>query len=282
MAKKNQDDKKAPARKYRRRLLFINNGKGHATTRTAKKETCRAAVYVYPGPDEGRQVHTDMFTIEVTVTSGGTWNVTTQEPWVAGQIRRSPVLVASGRAPDPNADPAKSGCRCKGWAVVVRNGDNSKDWVQRSAECPNTGDYCGTYESELDAAKAAAIETGRVVRFAAPQGAERERPYLAEPRVTETTGDVTIRQMLALTTGHLPEQFGTSGLDEIDGLVVDSTYHGWLMWVPDDPDDSAGGSYPPIPDVILNIQRYARLNGCGYVLFDTDFDVNPDLPYWSW
>lgn len=91
-----------------------------------------------------------------------------------------------------------------------------------------------------------------------------------------------IRKFLDLSTSHLPESLGKSGLSELDGVTTYEWEHGWLMWVPDDPDAHAAGYEEPLPDVVLNIQRYARARGCDYVLLDSDGHHCPDLPSWSW
>ena len=92
-----------------------------------------------------------------------------------------------------------------------------------------------------------------------------------------------IRRMLNLSTAHLPQHLGTpGGLDRVAGVVAHTTDVGVLLWVPDDPDESAHAMLDPVPDVVLAIQRYARDRGCDYVLFDADADRVDDLPVWDW
>ncbi|MBI1758155.1 MAG: hypothetical protein HYR62_02855 [Actinobacteria bacterium] len=91
-----------------------------------------------------------------------------------------------------------------------------------------------------------------------------------------------IRKLLDLSTTHLPEDLGTHALGAAPGVVAHRTDHGWLMWVPDDPDESAVVMRDMPPGVVLAIQRYARALGCDYVLFDADGHRAGDLPVWDW
>jgi len=91
-----------------------------------------------------------------------------------------------------------------------------------------------------------------------------------------------IRPLLDLSTAHLPEHLGTGGLATTPGVIAHPTDCGWLMWVPDDPDESATAMSDTVPAVVLAIQRYARIHGCDYVLFDADAARIDDLPAWDW
>lgn len=91
-----------------------------------------------------------------------------------------------------------------------------------------------------------------------------------------------IRLVLDLSTAHLPEDLGTSGLSSLDGVVAYPLDFGWLLWVPEDPDADNGEYDHTIPATVLAIQRYARSHQCDYVLIDRDGPHNPDLPQWSW
>lgn len=71
-------------------------------------------------------------------------------------------------------------------------------------------------------------------------------------------------------------------LDTVAGVVTHATDVGFLLWVPDDPDQSAKIMIDPVPDVVLAIQHYARMRDCGYVLFDADAEQVNDLPTWDW
>jgi hypothetical protein len=90
-----------------------------------------------------------------------------------------------------------------------------------------------------------------------------------------------IRTFLDLSTAHLPEAV-CDRLSAQPGVVAYCTTQGWLMRVPDNPDEHALHSDEPIPDVVLSIQRYARAMDCDYVLFDADADQVGDLPAWQW
>jgi len=90
-----------------------------------------------------------------------------------------------------------------------------------------------------------------------------------------------IRTFLDLSTAHLPEAV-CDRLSAQPGVVAYSTTQGWLMWVPDNPDEHALHSDDPTPEVVLSIQRYARAMDCDYVLFDADADQIDDLPAWQW
>jgi hypothetical protein len=85
-----------------------------------------------------------------------------------------------------------------------------------------------------------------------------------------------------LHTNHLPEDLGTGGLLHVEHAVARDLPHGFLLWVPADPDESSEAMNPPIPVVVLDIQRYARRYGCDYVLFDNSADLVEDLPVWEW
>jgi hypothetical protein len=91
-----------------------------------------------------------------------------------------------------------------------------------------------------------------------------------------------IRRLLNLSTAHLPDHLGSSGLADSPGVLAYGTDRGWLMWVPQDPDESHAAMTDQIPDVVLAIQRYARSLDCDYVLFDADADRVDDLPAWDW
>jgi len=89
-----------------------------------------------------------------------------------------------------------------------------------------------------------------------------------QPRATQSTAccdhhrsraGVAIRRPLNLSTAHLPRHLGTpGGLDAIPGVVAYPTEGGFLLQVPDDPDEPAQATIDPVPSVVLANQRYAR------------------------
>jgi hypothetical protein len=96
-----------------------------------------------------------------------------------------------------------------------------------------------------------------------------------------------IRQMLVLSTSHLPEQYGSvfrgvNPLGSADGVIAHKLTYGFLMWVPDDPVESSGAMTEEVPPEILAVQIYARSLRCDYVMFDSDGDTVDDLPTWEW
>lgn len=88
-----------------------------------------------------------------------------------------------------------------------------------------------------------------------------------------------IRKMLDLSTAHLrpDRRYSYEGSAAWGGAVVHQITYGFLMWVPDDPVESAKGASDPVPSELLVIQGYARRKGCDYVLFDADAEVNDEL-----
>lgn len=91
-----------------------------------------------------------------------------------------------------------------------------------------------------------------------------------------------VRKFLDLSTVHLTEEqrlFGDRDGDRASwgSAVVDVREYGFLLWVPDDPKDSAESTEEGVPDNVLAIQLYARKHGCDYVLFDADADVDEAL-----
>jgi hypothetical protein len=93
---------------------------------------------------------------------------------------------------------------------------------------------------------------------------------------------LTVRLILDLSTHHLPEELGSTGLDTAPGVIGYATDHGWLMWVPNDPDDSAAAMDEDLPPEVLKVQQYSRERGCDWVLFDAGGHETEDLPRWEW
>ncbi len=89
------------------------------------------------------------------------------------------------------------------------------------------------------------------------------------------------RRMLCLSTAHLPEGLLNS-LPWREDVVAWSAPYGIIMWVPDDPDDSAEADEPGPEPQVLELQRFARGHHCDYVILDCDGPRIPELPVWEW
>jgi hypothetical protein len=92
-----------------------------------------------------------------------------------------------------------------------------------------------------------------------------------------------VRKFLDLSTAHLTEEqrlFGDRDGDRASwgDAIVDVRDYGFLLWVPDDPMESAAVTEDGIPENLLAVQLYARKHDCDYVLFDADAEVDDDLP----
>ncbi|GAA2522727.1 hypothetical protein [Pilimelia columellifera] len=87
-----------------------------------------------------------------------------------------------------------------------------------------------------------------------------------------------IIRMLDASTEHLPTalRHPTTGLTAVTGVIADAREHGFLLWVPCDPDAHAA-DYGDVPPELLALQRYARALGCDYVLLDSDAAPVPGL-----
>lgn len=79
-----------------------------------------------------------------------------------------------------------------------------------------------------------------------------------------------IRKFMCLSTAHLSSELREGNKASWEAAVVYPLEYGFLLWVPDDPQESAQAMEDDVPDVILRIQLKARALGCDYVLFDSD------------
>jgi hypothetical protein len=91
-----------------------------------------------------------------------------------------------------------------------------------------------------------------------------------------------VRRVLDISTAHLPHYLGVDGLAAVAGVTAHEMDQGWLLWVPEDPDESAQSEQTPPPEVALNLQRYARNLRCDYIIFDRDGFLTAGLPSWDW
>jgi hypothetical protein len=69
-----------------------------------------------------------------------------------------------------------------------------------------------------------------------------------------------IRTLLDLSTAHLPEQI-CDRLGAIPGVIAHQTAYGWLVFVPNHPDQPNAHTGAQVPEVVLTILRYARAAG---------------------
>jgi hypothetical protein len=92
----------------------------------------------------------------------------------------------------------------------------------------------------------------------------------------------TISNMLELSTAHLPEELRLA-LGTEPGVMADELTYGWLLYVPEDIDETiAEQATDPdakgVPTVVVAICRYADELDCQYVRFDQDEEPIGDLP----
>ena len=85
-----------------------------------------------------------------------------------------------------------------------------------------------------------------------------------------------IRKFLDLSTAHCPPAI-RDNLAETPGIVTCPHEYGFLLWVPDDPEENAKGDVEMPPAEMLLVQLYARRHDCDYVLFDADGPENDEL-----
>jgi hypothetical protein len=89
---------------------------------------------------------------------------------------------------------------------------------------------------------------------------------------------VAIRKMLDISTAHLPLD-----LRDTDGVwwgsaIKHETHYGFIVWVPDDPEESAKAMNDPPHRTLVRLQAFARKHGCDYIQFDADAEILSNLP----
>lgn len=94
---------------------------------------------------------------------------------------------------------------------------------------------------------------------------------------TATESGPRTNPVLDLSTAHLPADL-RDDLNGEEGVTANRRESGWLLWVPDDVDGHAADYDNEVPDVVVQIWRYARSLGCDYVLFDVDAERVSGLP----
>lgn len=101
-----------------------------------------------------------------------------------------------------------------------------------------------------------------------------------------------IFNVLDLSTAHLPERLGQQ-LNTVSGVIAHEYTHGWLLFVPENIDETLVEHTPEgfdesdddvhgVPQEVVNIWRYAEKHDCQYVLLDSAGEKNPDLPTYEW
>ena len=89
--------------------------------------------------------------------------------------------------------------------------------------------------------------------------------------------------MLALSTGHVTKD--TAELmdnNTIDGVILyNKDNAGWFVYIPEKCDfDELKGS--DCPSDLYQCMKFARDNGCDWLMFDCGVDVIDDLPVYNW
>ncbi len=88
-----------------------------------------------------------------------------------------------------------------------------------------------------------------------------------------------IRKMLVLSTAHVPVNLREEAEFDEDTAgwgaapIVTVLKHGFLLWVPDDPQESSDAMEEATHTIVLDIQLKARGMGCDYVMLDADGPV---------
>ena len=90
--------------------------------------------------------------------------------------------------------------------------------------------------------------------------------------------------MLALSTGHITrETADLMDINRIGGVVLyNKDAAGWFVHIPDsglDFDELEDGECPAD---LYRCMKYARDNGCDWIMFDCDVETIEDLPVYNW
>jgi hypothetical protein len=96
-----------------------------------------------------------------------------------------------------------------------------------------------------------------------------------------------IAQMLVLSTAHIPENIadqlprdaGDEGPDWSPTFTRDS---GWLWHVPPLADNGEADEVDGTPAELSAVFRFAREQGCVWVMLDSDGPAIDELPTWEW
>lgn len=88
-----------------------------------------------------------------------------------------------------------------------------------------------------------------------------------------------IRKFLDLSTGHLTADT-RAALDSGNnnnrfGIPCAVTDYGFFVYADEEPNDEV------LPEELVKAMRHARANGCEYILFDCDAEIDAELDYFN-
>lgn len=89
-----------------------------------------------------------------------------------------------------------------------------------------------------------------------------------------------IEKALVLSTAHIPEESPNFG-----GLRALSFEYGYVVWVLDPKHGVPASLAEPgrgMPDWIVPVMHVASQNGCTFVVFDRDGNVDENFQTWDW
>ena len=90
--------------------------------------------------------------------------------------------------------------------------------------------------------------------------------------------------MLALSTGHVSRE--TAELmddDNIDDVTLyNKSGYGWYVYIPDEGIDFDKLADGECPADLYRCMKYARDNGCDWLMFDCDVETIDELPVYNW
>jgi hypothetical protein len=90
-----------------------------------------------------------------------------------------------------------------------------------------------------------------------------------------------VRKFLDLSTAHLPQEVMNYPLSDCEGVIAYPYEYGAWMYVPVDVMEQLA-EVPETPPEVQAVWRYARVQGCDYVRFDSDAPRDFNLPIWDW
>ena len=84
-----------------------------------------------------------------------------------------------------------------------------------------------------------------------------------------------ITHNLEISTLHLTSDTASRMKEIGEILIIEKLEEGWLVRVPDNREGLKG-----LPNDLENILRYARFEGCKYIKFDSQGEIDPMFPAW--